>query len=87
MSSLLDFEPYDPTDETADHLRGSGGVISINRAEARRDAKKRVVGQLQRHGGDQSTASPALVADARRHYGSWDRACLAAGVLNPKEAA
>lgn len=70
----------DPEDENADHLAGSEEAEVISRREARHEAKTRIAAQLRDNPTTTyDTASPALRADVRRHFGSWNAAVRAAG--------
>ncbi len=71
-------------DESIDHLAGSKEQVKAERRVARRVATgERTIAAIKRHGNGYSSASAALRSAAERHFGSWARACAAAGVPAP----
>lgn len=84
MSKTIITKPYDPTDENADHLAQSRESVNTQRrTERRRKTGERVVTMLKAHGNGYRSASPALRSAAERHFGSWAKACHAAGLDAP----
>lgn len=71
-------------DEQADHLAGSRGTPAIRRDQRREATKARTLAAIQAHGNGYSSASAALRSAAERNFGSWAKACAAAGLEAPK---
>lgn len=71
-------------DEAADHLAGSRGTAAIRRDQRRAATKERTLTAIQAHGNGYSSASAALRSAAERNFGSWAKACAAAGLEAPK---
>lgn len=71
-------------DEDADHLAGSRDTAAIRRDQRREAAKTRTLAAIKAHGNGYSSASAALRSAAERGFGSWAKACIAAGLDTPR---
>lgn len=78
---MSDIDPYDAD---ADHLSLSGATPAIRRDARRAATKRRTIAAIKAHGNVYSSASPALRSAAERNFGSWAKACIAAGIDPPK---
>lgn len=71
-------------DESADHLANSEDAPVSNRAQRHKAAGDRIVRMIRAHGNGYRSASAQLRRAAERHFGSWAKACTAAGLDPPK---
>jgi hypothetical protein len=72
-------DEYDPLeDDTLDHL--AGAPPPSNRGERHGEARLRTLRMIRANGSNPATASPALISAAITHFGSWEVACVRAGV-------
>ena len=70
-------------DEQADHLAGSESAPVIPRGDRRKVAEERIIRMIRAHGNGYRSASKQLQRAAERHFGSWAKACIAAGLEPP----
>jgi hypothetical protein len=68
-------------DENADHT--SGAPAPADRSERRDLARERTIKMIQKHGNGYRTATKPLQRSAERLFGSWAKACIAAGLEPP----
>lgn len=69
-------------DENADHL--TGAPTPVKRADRRAVAGERIIRMIRAHGNGYRSAGAQLRVAAERHFGSWAKACVAAGIDPPK---